>query len=233
MSQMSRSREQRAHAPRRRRSAADARRAILIAAERRLIADGPGAIKIQTIARELGLTDAAIHYHFAGVDGLLETLLRDAGRRLKLRIDGAIRRWDHASFDLGHLAELIADTYAERGSARLAAWLVLAGWQAQGAGMFRGVADAIHAVRVRAARASGRHAPPIGDTLEVVALLNLALFADALGGGAFRRSVGLPTDRAASRRSRKWLVTLLDAHLRGEPARRPSHRRPHSARRRS
>jgi len=43
--------------PRRRRSADEARRAILEAAEKRLVEQGPGAIKVQAIARDLGLTD--------------------------------------------------------------------------------------------------------------------------------------------------------------------------------
>jgi AcrR family transcriptional regulator len=59
-----------------RRSATASRLAILQAAEARLIAGGPDAVRVQPLARELGLTDAAVHYHFGSREKLLEALLR-------------------------------------------------------------------------------------------------------------------------------------------------------------
>ena len=220
MSQALRGKERRVAArPRPRRSAADAQRAILEAAERRLIEGGPDAIRVQTIARDVGLTDPAIHYHFGSRDGLVEALMRHAGRRLKDSIARATERWGKGSFDVPALIDLIGETYGERGYARLAAWMALSGWKTHGSGMYRELAEAIHGVRVRRAVAAGVPSPELDDTLFTVALLNLVLFAEPLAGGAFRRSVGLPADRKTANRLRRWLASVLEEHLQPRPAR--------------
>ena len=202
-----------ARRPRRRRNAAEARLAILDAAERRLIEGGPGAIRVQAVARDIGITDAAIHYHFGSQDGLIEALIRHAGRRLKERVTRALRRWDERTFDVRALIDVISETYGTRGYARLAAWMMLAGWQTSGAGLYRELAETIHAVRARHAHEHGQPAPALVDTQHAIALLNLVLFGEALAGGAMRRSVALSADRAAAHRFRDWLATLLEAHL--------------------
>src|ERR1041385_5258476 len=113
--------------PRVRRSAGEARQRILEAAEARLIAQGPGAIKVQAIARDLGLSDPAIHYHFGSQEGLVEALIRFGGRRLKDGVHEAVRSWSGDSVDVRQLVELVGDTFGDRGYARLAAWMALAG----------------------------------------------------------------------------------------------------------
>ena len=50
-------------ATRQRRTPQAAKFAILDAAERRLHDEGPEGVRIQRIAADLGITDAAIHYH--------------------------------------------------------------------------------------------------------------------------------------------------------------------------
>lgn len=199
---------------RRRRSAGEAREAILTAAERRLVAGGPEAIRVQTIARDCGLTDPAIHYHFGSRNGLIEALMRHAGRRLKARIARAIGRWEPGSFDVRALIDVIGETYGDRGYARLAAWMALGGWSVRGAGMYRELAEAIHAVRVRRAAAAGAPPPDLEDTLFTVTLLNLVLFAEPLAGAAMYRSVGLAADRETAARHRRWLARILEEHLR-------------------
>lgn len=194
---------------RRRRTAGEARHAILKAAERRLVDGGPDAVRFQVVARDVGLTDAAVHHHFGSREGLLEELLRFAGRRLKRDLEAATERWNAESLDLAELADRIATTYDELGYARLTAWMALAGWQPTGAGMYTPLAETIHAARAK----RGGEAPSVEDTLFLVALLNLVVWADSLVGGAFRRSVGLPANRATALGFRSWLVALLEDHL--------------------
>ena len=50
--------------PVRRRSVDDARREILDAAESLLARGGPDAVRVQVVAGEVGVSDAAVHYHF-------------------------------------------------------------------------------------------------------------------------------------------------------------------------
>ena len=58
-------------ATRQRRTPQAAKFAILDAAERRLHDEGPEGVRIQRIAADLGITDAAIHYHFGTREALI------------------------------------------------------------------------------------------------------------------------------------------------------------------
>lgn len=218
--------------PRRRRSAPEARRLILGIAEAHLAERGVEAVRLNAIARELGVTHQAILRHFGAREQLVEALLRHAGRRLRAELQAAAGdaparervRALHAALDR---------VYRRRGYARLSARLTLAGWRPRGAGMLRAAAETLHAQRVERARAGGHPPPALDDTLFAVALLNLATWGDALAGEATRRAVALPGDQATADRFRAWLVTLLQQRLfpagataaRGARAARPVRRR--------
>ena len=77
-------------ATRRRLPADESRRRILQAAEKRLIEDGPEGVRVQLVARDVGITDAAVHHHFGSRRGLLEALLRYGGRRLRAEVEAAV-----------------------------------------------------------------------------------------------------------------------------------------------
>jgi len=174
-----------------RRTVEASRQAILEAAERYLIAEGPNGVKVQRIARDLGLTDAAIHYHFGNREGLLESLLRFSGRRFVEELEGAMAASDTAGFDLREAAIRLSELYERRGTARLAMWLMLAGWSPKGAGMLQPLAEWLHAGRARRAEAAGLAAPAFEDSQKLIALLGAVTFAQALSGDAHLRSAGL------------------------------------------
>jgi AcrR family transcriptional regulator len=213
--------------PRVRRGRDEARRAILEAAEKHLREGGPEAVRVQRVAADLGMTDAGIHHHFGSRQGLLEALLRSAGRRLRDELEAILEGWDGDPRGVERVAELIADTYAERGYARLALWLSRGGWVATGSGLFEPVVDAVHRTRLRAARARGGPRPRREDARHDVALLNLALAAEPLLGRDFLRSVGFEGDATDRQRFRRWLVRRLSGLLgegggRARAARRPA-----------
>jgi AcrR family transcriptional regulator len=185
-----------------------AREEILDAAERRLVDGGPEAVRVQLVARDVGLTDAAVHYHFGSREGLLEALLRRAGRRLKGEIREATRSWDADTLDVGKLVAIMERIYGA-GYARLSVWLQLAGWKPRGSGMLTELAERMHDVRQHGA---GRRLP-LEDTLFTVELLTLVVWADAFGGDAWRRSVGLPTDQATRKRFLDWFASLVEEHI--------------------
>jgi TetR/AcrR family transcriptional regulator, repressor for neighboring sulfatase len=195
---------------RRRRSAEEARAEILAVAGRLLAQGGPDAVRLQAIADEMGVTHPALLRHFGTREELLHALLRHAGRRLRAALAEALPADGAAAPDLDAFAAALERIYRDEGYARLSIWLTLAGFQPQGSGMFRAAAEEAHRARVRAAR--GR-APELEDTLFAVLLVNLAVWADALSGNAFRRAVELPGDRDTARRFREWLVRLVAAHL--------------------
>lgn len=195
---------------RKRRTAEQARAEILAIAGRLLAQGGPEAVRLQAIAHEMGVTHPALLRHFGTREELLHTLLRHAGRRLRSALSEALPESGAAAPDLEAFAESLERIYRDEGYARLSIWLTLSGFQPQGSGMFRAAAEEAHRWRVRAAR--GRP-PALEDTLFAVLLVNLAVWADALAGNAFRRAVELPADRETARRFRAWLVQLVETHL--------------------
>lgn len=202
---------------RRRRTVDDAKREILDVAAQLLERDGPDAVRVQVVAREMGVSDAAVHYHFGNREALMEALLRDVGRRMKREFHDVIDRWDAERSDVHALVSLLDDSYRRRGYGRLAAWMRLTGWRSKGSGMFRPHAEAIHAARIERAHQLGTPPPSLDDSLHLVVLLNLVTWADALVGGEWRRSVGLPATADTAARFREWFAAVAEEHLRGSP----------------
>lgn len=198
---------------RRRLSAQAARRRILEAAEKKLMEGGPEAVRVQPLAHELGVTDAAIYHHFESRQGLLDALLRHAGRSLKEQIAEVVARVDAHHLRVSEIVELILDTYERRGYARLALWLQLSGWRERGSGMLLPLGEGIHEARVRVADEAGTPRPDLDDTLFAIVLLNSGLLAEAWIGSAMRRSAGLSADATTRRRYRRWLGRAIERLL--------------------
>lgn len=195
---------------RRRQSAADARAAILEVAERQLAGGGPAAVRVQKVASELGLTDAAVHYHFGNREKLMAALLKNAGRKLKTLFQ------DDASPDAGNdvvttIMARLDDCYRRQGYARLAMWLALEGWRSEGTGVFRPMAERLH-------KATGGDAD-MDEALLAVAALNVFMMGEALAGAEMLAAVGLPTDAPSRERLRAFFARLVQEELRLAPRR--------------
>ena len=192
-----------------RRSADEARRTILAVAEKHLAEGGPGSVRVQVIAREVGISDAAVHHHFGNRQGLLEALMRHAARSLRAQTESVLADWNGEPSGLHRIADGIATIYADRGYARLALWLSEDGWKSRGSGMFDPLVDAVHRTRLARARLETRARPKREDAQFAVAMLNLTLSADPLMGSGFLRSVELPDNPETRTRFRRWLVRTL------------------------
>lgn len=187
-----------------RRRAQDARSAILDVAERHLASGGPAAVRVQKVAEELGLTDAAVHYHFGSRSKLMAALLRNAGRKLRAKFEEA----PVAAAQTGVLAVMmdqLDEIYRRKGYARLAMWLALDGWRAEGTGLHRPMAN-----RLQEARGAGADAE---ETVLAVAALNVFMMGDALAGEEMLAAAGLATDEESRRRLRGFFLDLLSARL--------------------
>jgi AcrR family transcriptional regulator len=191
-----------------RRSARDAKQRILETAERLLIEGGPDTVRVQVVARELGITDAAVHHHFGSREGLLEALLRHGARQLQAEMGAEISRWTAGEVDFEGFARKVLDTMERKGYARLAMWLALSGWKERGSGMFTPFVEELHAHRVAA---EPSQPPDLDDTRFLSALFLMTLVGEPLFGETVRRSVGLRADRATTRRFRHWLLTRMRA----------------------
>ena len=206
-----------ANQPRVRRTVEEAREAILAAAEHRLIASGPDAVRVQTVARDVGITDAAVHYHFGNREGLMDALLRRAGRGLRSELIALGEQWDTNESDMANLIELFEDCYDTNQYARLTAWMTLHGWRPKGSGMLRDLAEGFHAGRCARAVANGTRKPKLEDTLFVLELVHLFVWGKALVGSSGHRMVGLPADRDTDRRFTRWFADLMADHLADAP----------------
>jgi AcrR family transcriptional regulator len=196
-----------------RRPAERAREEILDAAERLLVADGPAALRVQAVAREVGVTDANVHYHFGSRDALLQAVVRRAARRLRDDVTEVLERWEPEPAAVVELAELLRFLYTGRGYARITAWLGLSGWRPSGSGMLRAQAEALHRRREEQLAAAGEPSPDLQDTLFSLALLNVAVWSEPLIVEAVLAMFGLPGDEAGVARFRGWLAEVVADRL--------------------
>src|SRR6266852_5299720 len=188
-----------------RRSPEASKLAILEAAERRLIKDGPDGVRVQRIAADLGMTDAALHYHFGNREALVKALMRFSAKRLVEDIGDALETWDVDRLDLHQLGALFRKSYAERGVARLVL-SVLAGRRPRGAGMLRRLVLTVHEARATGqgerAPASAAHRHPVRH--------HVAERCPFVGADSWRGSA--PQRRCPCRRRRRAALSRLGRH---------------------
>ena len=196
-----------------RRTPEAARRAILEAAERRLIEDGPEGVRVQHIAADLGMTGAALHYHFGSREALIDSVRRFSAKRLLTDIDAILEAWDVDQLDIRRLGALFRKTYADHGAARLIFWLALSGRKPRGSGLMKGLIEAVHQARERRASARGHAVPPISDTRFVIALLSSIHAVMPVAGDALLLSASAEAGKVGTERFLDWVASLLDAHL--------------------
>jgi AcrR family transcriptional regulator len=201
--------------PRRRRTKETARREILAAAHERLVEGGPPAVRVQLVANDVGVTDAAVHHHFGNRDGLVRELLRSAARDLARQVADVVEAWQPGGLDLEAMIRTLTRAYHDAGLSRVIAWLVLDGWKPRGRGMFRPIADALRGAGAR------RDPPPDAQVdageqaLFITLLMNQVAWTEAFAGDLFRRATGFPDDPELPARYRRWVAHVLHHRLVG------------------
>jgi AcrR family transcriptional regulator len=204
--------------PRTRRSAAEARAAILDAASKRLREGGPEAVRLQDVARDLGVSHPAILHHFGSRESLMQDLAGHVLDELEKELLSGIAL--AANEDSVHdVLMRVFETLGDAGYARLLAWLALAGRTvpverpASGRTLLASLADLVHARRCAAASEQGRPAPTREDSEFVVRLGAAALLGEGVGADQLDRSLSHPGDTPDRRRRfRAWLARLLISH---------------------
>jgi AcrR family transcriptional regulator len=198
---------------RRRRTAEEARRLILEAAEKRLISGGMEAIRLQDIAADVGMAHAVISHHFGNREGLMEALTRYASDRFQetvtrvLATESVGNPANNRLEQIHHAVEVAAREIVDQGYGRLWAWLVVSGrdWRTQVEGMFGGLARIIHAFRVQWSVEDGQPPPDMEDTRFWMILGFRMFIGEAFSGPYAQLSVGLPGDEETEHRFRLWL----------------------------
>lgn len=186
--------------PRARRPAAETRAEIVAIAKSQLIDVGPAALKLDAVAREVGVSRQAVLHHFGSREGLMRAVVEEAWRGLfaDLTALSAQTELSPAAF-----VDAVDDVVRAQGNARLGGWLLLSG-----AGLpeevFRG---ALHHVPERFEE--------LGVDAEVgryvLLLIGASLFGDALFGLRLRQAVGLEDDDDSRANFRAMLVRVIEA----------------------
>lgn len=198
-----------------RRTPLEARRQILDAAERRLAEGGPEAIRLQDIARDVGISHPAILHHFQSRDGLTKALAERAVQRLADDLVAVLQKRDGAEASAREVIERVFATLTDTGHSRLFAWRALAqpprSDDPEARAHLDAITDAIHARREEVARERGVAAPDRQDTAFIVRLATTTMLGEALSTAIF--APGSPRSaRDSNLRFRRWLADLLTEH---------------------
>lgn len=192
-----------------RRSAEDARRAILDAAERRLTEHGPDGIRLQQIAADVGISHPAVLHHFRSREGLVEAVVTRAFSSLEADLIRSIAEaplgGDSALFSA---IEQAFSVLVAKGHGRVMSWLLLSGHSLDtGPSQMRALVEIVHQRRVAAQPAGD---VDFEDSAFRVMLVTLSFLGESVAGPTLRKSLGIDdADDQNGARFRGWLVRLL------------------------
>lgn len=191
-----------------RRSAEDAQRLILDAAEKRLAKQGPEGIRLQDIAADIGISHPAILHHFESREGLMRALIQRSSAELRDRLFSMMANEDHQRAE--SMIDQVFEILSDRGTARLVAWLMITGrsnLQDGSQHLVTEIAARVHEQRVKEKRAEGRPEPPREETLFMSILVATAAIGDAIVGRGMAEAAGL--DQEGIHRFRRWFASLF------------------------
>jgi AcrR family transcriptional regulator len=193
-------------AARKRRTSDEAREAILDAAEGMLREVGPGGIRLQEVAKEVGVSHPTVLHHFGSREGLLQAVVERALRSVQEGLFEAVQEVDDTK-GVSAMIDAVAQRLKEDGRARTFLWLALAGYGPGVTGLhIKPFAEVVHEVRKRRCAERRQRAPPFEDTW--FAVLNLALTLLSL---SVMEECTAPDFEPP--RFRAWLAKQLHRHL--------------------
>ena len=174
-----------------RRTPEEARTLALASARRLLLADGPDAITLQSVATDLGMSHTNLIHHFGSAAGLQSELMRQMMSELTAAIESAVMRLRAGKGEFRDFVDIVFDAFDRGGAGRLAAWIVLSGEATRLAPVGEVVRDYIDSVERSAD-------PGVQDVHERVTsatlFVTMAALGDAIIGNHLRRMVGRERD---------------------------------------
>lgn len=183
-----------------RRNPEEARTHVIQCAEKILIDGGPLAVQMRSVAREAGITDAGVAYHFTNREGLLKALMDHGANKVRLAVERIVENWLVEAADISDLISELGHMYSN-GYAKLALQVQGSGWQERGAPLLEPVVEALWA---------SNHNPSTSkeDVQVCLASLHLWLALDPLFGGEFRKSVGLHPKSRRDQQAQWWIKQI-------------------------
>ncbi len=204
---------------RKRLSGEEARQRILDAADEELRRSGPDALKLTTLAKELGVSHQAILHHFGSRDGLVAAVVRRALESLWAELAGGLRVLEDHERGTGVLLDRAFEVMVDEGHGRLLTWLALADpeGEMQKEEPLAYLAQMAHAIRERDHGASDLR----DTTFMLIMLSHVVLGMSVFEKGAFV-AAGLADDPDATEAYRTWVRDLVVRHFDEKRGRDPS-----------
>ena len=195
-----------------RRTAEDAQSAILDAASKRMSAVGPGGLRLQDVAADVGVSHPTILHHFGSREGLVAAVVHRSVDALHASLVEEIGKGRRGEKPVLEMLEAAARVLGPMGHARVVAWLSLAGEipDTRGSENIERIARAAHELRQHLHR---EDTPPYEDMYFVIILSALALFGDVIVGPMLHPPEDERARERRSKRFRAWLARLLQSHL--------------------
>jgi len=192
-----------------RRDAESARTAILDAAERRLVASGSSSLRLQDIARDVGVSHPTVLHHLGSREALVKAVIERALESVHVRLLETARTFTGSAADIGSMLDGVFEALSATGYGRLILWLALEEKTSEGEGVrLADIVDALQAIRSSRSLEGARE-----DTAHAVVLVALALVGSTVLGPVLMKRAGLGGDAEAQARFRRWLSHLLANHL--------------------
>ena len=187
-----------------------ARDAILDATEKRLLEVGPQGLRLQDIARDLGISHPTVLHHFGSRDDLVDAVATRAMTKLQHELLSAFRDLDaRGARPLAlRILERIDQVLRVHGHARLFAWLVLSKLKTPEKTLLRDMANALHALwKV------GGKSRSLEDAQFAVVLSSASTFGLALLDRELFAMTGLSHNDAVRERFRRWFADVMTQHM--------------------
>lgn len=200
-----------------RRSAEESRRLILDAAAKRISEQGPDGIRLQDIARDVGISHPAILHHFENRAGLVSALVDRTTSQLREKLLAVLEGGYDQKVE-SQMPSLVNDTFealSDQGTAKLMAWMLMSEAppkQSPTVDVMQEIADRGHQARVKLADKVGADHPDREDTLFLTLLIANVAFGEAIIGDYYYKACGFGDDPDAPQRFRKWLGKMLSSY---------------------
>lgn len=194
-------------------SGEEARARILDAAEEQLRAAGPNGLRLDDIAKAIGVSRQAVLHHFGTRDGLIAAVVHRALERLQHELAGGLSVLSDREHGAAVLVQRAFEVVVDGGYGRLLAWLALEHDGEELAPVQKNLAllaQLSHRIRERELGPRDYRDTLFAFVLSTYAILGAAVFEP----GVFR-AAGLDSDPNASAEFRTWFTGLLVAHLEG------------------
>ncbi len=178
---------------RRRRPAEETQAEILQVAQALMHEHGPAGVKLDDIAKEVGVSRQAVLHHFGNREGLMQALVRSAWVGL---FEDLATLTTVADATPDAFVDHVDDVVRKRGNARLGAWLLLSD---------SGLPDEVFEGALAGLPQALGTDPDVAPE-DALLLVGAALFGDAIFGRRLRQVLGLTDDEASRERFRRVLA---------------------------